>query len=311
MKVYILRRLLLMIVFLLILSLFSFFIISFSPLDPVAMQLVRQGIPPDAAYVAVKRAELGLDQPILIQYFHWLSNMLQGNLGTSMFYGVSVESLLIKAILNTLLLTVTTLLFSLVITVPLSILAFKYQNSVMDYTIRFFSFICQAMPTFWLALLLIYFVSVQWGLLPIKPRPGLQGLILPTITLGIWMAGMYIRRLRVALLEEGQREYVIGAKVRGISDSKILWQYIFPQALPPILTMLGLTLGQLLGGAAVAETIFGWHGMGELMIEAILNHDYIVMQAYILWGGFAFVLINIITDCISLYLKPRRGGAIL
>lgn len=135
---------------------------------------------------------------------------------------------------------------------------------------------------------------------------GWQGLILPSAALAVWMSGLYIRRLRVSILEEYQKDYIIGARTLGLSELTILFKYLLPNALPGVVSMLGLTIGGLLGGSVVIETIFGWRGMGALMVEAMLNQDYHLMQGYVLWGAGVYILANLVADIICLYLDPRQ-----
>lgn len=284
----------------------NFLFLYSSPVDPVALQLSRTGVPPTAEVVAAIRAELGLDLPLWEQYLNWIKGIFHGDLGYSVAYGMPIAGLVKGAVPRTLALTLSSLLVGLLITLPLSILAFIKRNSFADYFIRFLSFIAQAMPTFWVGLLLIYVVCMRWHLLPVTVTGGFKGLILPSVALGIWFSGFYIRRIRAALLEEFRKPYIVGAKSRGISPYRILIGYLFPNSILGLISMLAITIGELLGGAVVAETIFGWRGMGLLMTESILLRDYPLMQVYVLWGCLTFIAVNLIADILQFWLDPVR-----
>ena len=193
---------------------------------------------------------------------------------------------------------------SILISVPLAVLAFRFYARPLDLIIRFGSFFGITIPTIWLSLIFIYIFSVKLSLIPIHTT-GLTGLILPSLVLSFYYMGLYVRRLRGALLEEHQKDYVTGARALGLSDSRILWRYIMPNALPNIITMFGLSFGSLLGGTVVIEAIFGWRGMGFLMVEAIKNNDFTLMQAYVLWGAGIFILVNLAADILCLWLNPK------
>lgn len=313
-KRQIVKRLISMVLILLGLTWVTFLLMYLSPSDPVRIQLAGQGIPPDPEVAAQMRHELGLDRPFIVQYLYWIGGVLHGDLGYSVKYGVPVAALIKEAVPRTMALAGASLALAFLITVPLSLAAFRQRNRFWDYAIRFFSFVSLSMPTFWLGLLLIYFFSVRLRWIPVDTS-GPEGLILPSVTLALWLSGLYIRRIRSALLEEYRKSYITGARALGLGKSSVLWKYLMPNSLPAVITMLGMTAGNLLGGAAVAETIFGWRGMGELMTEAVLARDYQLMQAYILWGAGIFVIMNFAADCLCLCLDPRRsqekgGGAL-
>lgn len=299
------RRLLSIFFVVAVATILSFFILHMSPVDPVSLQLQRLGMPPNSELVAELRQKFGLDEPILVQYIIWLKGVCIGDFGYSILFGVPVYDLLKEAIPKTVILAVSSLVLSVVITVPMALLAFFYRHRLPDLVIRFMTFAGISIPTFWLSLLLIYWFAVRLGWLPVIAR-GWQGLILPSAALAVWMSGLYIRRLRVSILEEYQKDYIIGARTLGLSELTILFKYLLPNALPGVVSMLGLTIGGLLGGSVVIETIFGWRGMGALMVEAMLNQDYHLMQGYVLWGAGVYILANLVADIICLYLDPQQ-----
>ena len=298
------RRLLMMLVILFLLSVITFILMHTSPSDPVQLYMTRSGLVPSPELIAEIRAQYGLDEPIWVQYFVWIRDLLSGDLGYSLLFGMPVAVLLADAIPNTILLTVSAMALSIVISVPLAILAFKFHDRPLDLVIRFGSFFGITIPTFWLALILIYIFSVQLRLIPVHAS-GMTALILPSAALAFYYVGLYVRRLRGALLEEHLKDYVTGARALGLSDRVILWQYIMPNALPNVITMFGLSLGNLLGGTVIIEAIFGWRGMGFLMVEAIKNNDFTLMQAYVLWGSGIFIFVNLAADLLCLWLNPQ------
>lgn len=233
-----------------------------------------------------------------------MKNLLSGDLGYSLLFSMPVSTLLADAIPNTIRLSVCAMILSIVISVPLAIAAFRFHGRPLDLVIRFGSFFGITIPTFWLALILIYVVSVKLSLLPMNTS-GMEGLILPSAALAVYYVGLYVRRLRGALLEEHMKDYITGARALGLSDRVILWRYLMPNALPNVLTMLGISLGNLLGGTVVIESIFGWRGMGFLMVEAIKNNDFTLMQAYVLWGSGVFIVVNLVMDILCLWLNPQ------
>ena len=302
----ILRRLCSMLVVLLVMTGGTFLLMQLSPVDPVALHFVMMGVPADPQLVAEFRAELGLDQPLIVPYVHWLRGILSGDLGYSIAYGVPVADLVRDALPRTLELAGLSVLFAAVIVFPLGLLAFYRHGKWADHAVRIISFLGISLPTFWVGLLLILLFSVHLRLVPVTATDGLRSMVLPAVSLAVWIAGLYIRRLRNALLEEGGKNYVMGAQALGLPKRIVLWRYIMPNALTGLVPMIGITLGNILGGSAVIETIFGWRGMGQLMTTAILARDYQLMQAYVLWGAGIFVVMNFIADLLCLFLDPRR-----
>ena len=281
-----LRRLLMMLVILFLLSVITFLLMHTSDSDPVKLYMIRSGIIPTPELIAEVRVRYGLDEPIWVQYFVWLRDLLSGDLGYSLLFSMPVATLLADAIPNTILLAVSAMGLSIAISLPLAVLAFRFYARPLDLVIRFGSFFGITIPTIWLSLIFIY-------------------IFLPSLVLSVYYMGLYVRRLRGALLEEHRKNYVTGARALGLSDSRILWRYIMPNALPNIITMFGLSFGSLLGGTVIIEAIFGWRGMGFLMVEAIKNNDFTLMQAYVLWGAGIFILVNLAADILCLWLNPE------
>lgn len=251
------------------------------------------------------RKDLGLDKPFLVQYITWLGNVLKGDMGVSYVIKKPVFTEFMKRLPNTIALTISSILVTLIISVPLGILSAVKQNKLTDYIIRFLSFIGNSLPGFFLSLILIYIFSLKLNLLPVMGNNGLQSLILPTLTLSIAMSSKYTRQIRATVLEELNKDYVLGLRSRGIKENRILYVNIIKVALLTVVTLLGLSIGSLLGGTAIVESIFMWDGVGKLAVDAIKMMDYPIIQAYVIWMAVIFVVINLITDILYSYLDPR------
>lgn len=251
------------------------------------------------------RKDLGLDKPFLVQYITWLGNVLKGDMGVSYVIKKPVFTEFMKRLPNTIVLTISSILVTLIISVPLGILSAVKQNKLTDYIIRFLSFVGNSLPGFFLSLILIYIFSLKLNLLPVMGNNGLQSLILPTLTLSIAMSSKYTRQIRATVLEELNKDYVLGLMSRGIKENRILYVNILKVALLTVVTLLGLSIGSLLGGTAIVESIFMWDGVGKLAVDAIKMMDYPIIQAYVIWMAVIFVVINLITDILYSYLDPR------
>ena len=261
--------------------------------------------------IDAKRAELGLDQPFLTQYGVWLKGLLTGDMGVSYVSGKDVFGTFVSKLPATLLLTALSIGATVVISIPLGIWAAVKHDRFTDYFLRFFSFIGNSLPNFFVALLLMQLFSIKWKLLPvISGGTTVQGAILPTLTLAIAMSAKYMRQVRAAVLEELNKDYVLGAAARGVRGWVILWKSVLKSAMLTILTLLALSIGSLLGGTAIIESIFMWDGVGKLAVDAITMRDYPLIQAYVVWMAIIYVLVNLVTDILYHVLDPRiRLGA--
>ena len=256
--------------------------------------------------IDAKRAELGLDQPFLVQYGAWLKGLLTGNMGVSYVSGKDVFGTFVSKLPATLLLTALSIGATVVISIPLGIWAAVKHDRFTDYFLRFFSFIGNSLPNFFVALLLMQLFSIKWRLLPvISGGTTVQGAILPTLTLAIAMSAKYMRQVRAAVLEELNKDYVLGAAARGVRGRVILWKSVLKSAMLTILTLLALSIGSLLGGTAIIESIFMWDGVGKLAVDAITMRDYPLIQAYVVWMAIIYVLVNLVTDILYHVLDPR------
>jgi len=306
MKKYILKRLLQLIPILLGITLLSFILINTATADAIDMMESNTGSAMSEEQKEALRHELGLDKSLPEQYLTWLGNVLRGDMGTSFISGKPVFSTFVSKLPATIYLTITSILLTVLLSIPLGILSAVKQNQILDYVIRFFSFIGNSMPNFFVSLLLIYFFSLKLKLLPVMGNSaGWKSIILPTLTLALSMASKYTRQVRATVLEELNKDYVQGARARGIGEKKILVFSVLKSSMLTIVTLLALSIGSLLGGTAIVESIFMWDGVGKMAVDAITMRDYPIIQAYVIWMAFIYVMVNLVTDIVYHYLDPR------
>lgn len=311
MKKYIVKRILQLLPILLGITFLSFAMMRLAGSDAVTEMYSNTGSAVSEEVLDAAREELGLNRPFLVQYFSWLGEMMRGNMGVSYISGRDVFATFVSKLPATLLLTVLSVLLTIVISVPLGILAAVKQGRLADQVLRFLSFIGNAMPNFFVALLLMQLLSMKLGWLPvISDGTTIRSAIMPTLTLAIAMSAKYMRQVRAAVLEELNKEYVNGAMARGVSERVILWKSVMRSALLTIVTLLALSIGSLLGGTAIVESIFMWDGVGKLAVDAIQMRDYPLIQAYVVWMAIIYVVVNLITDLLYRVLDPKiRLGA--
>ncbi|MGN1032322.1 MAG: nickel ABC transporter permease, partial [Intestinibacter sp.] len=279
---------------------------SMAPGDPVRVMYSSGGVMPSEEVINQTREAMGLNKPFLVQYFNWLTSCLHGDFGTSYSSGKPVIGILLERLVPTLKLALLSLVIMLIISIPSGIIAAVKQNKIADYVIRGITFLGVSIPNFWVGLILLYVVALKLKLLPVVAvGGGFKAMILPALTLAFAMAAKYTRQVRTAVLEELSKDYVIGAKARGLSNGKILLRHVFPNSLLPLITLLGLSLGSLLGGTAVVEVIFSYPGLGNLAVSAITAYDYPVIQAYVLWIALIYMVINLIVDISYSLVDPK------
>lgn len=306
MKKYVLKRLLQLIPILLVITFLSFGMMRLAGSDAVLQKMENTGMVVSQEVIDNARAELGLDKPFLTQYFVWLGNLLTGDMGTSYISGKEVLPTFLSKLPATLLLTAVSIFLTIVISIPLGILAAVKQNRFTDYLIRVCSFLGNSMPNFFVALLLMYFLSIRMPIFPVIANGlSIQSVALPSLTLAIAMSAKYLRQVRAAVLDELSKAYVVGAQARGIRFSVTLWKSVLRACLVTILTLLTLSIGSLLGGTAIVESIFLWDGVGKLAVDAINMRDYPMIQAYVMWMAIIYVCVNLITDLSYRFLDPR------
>ena len=306
MRNYVLRRLLQLIPILLILTFLSFGMMRLAGSDAVLQKMENTGMAVSQETIDDARAELGLDKPFLTQYFVWLGNLLHGDMGMSYVSGQEVFPTFVSKLPATLLLTAVTIVLTVVISVPLGVWAAVRQNRWADYVIRTASFLGNSMPNFFVGLLLLYVFAIRLAWFPVISRGvTLRNVVLPSLTLAIAMSAKYLRQVRAAVLEELGKAYVAGAKARGVRFSATLTKSVLRSCLVTILTLLTLSIGSLLGGTAIVESIFMWDGVGKLAVDAINMRDYPMIQAYVMWMAILYVCVNLVTDLSYRALDPR------
>jgi peptide/nickel transport system permease protein len=232
--------------------------------------------------------------------------MIRGDMGTSYVSGLDVADTFASKLPATLLLTALSILATVLISIPLGILAAVCRGGVVDYILRFISFIGNSLPNFFVALLLMHLLSIRLKLLPVlSDGISLRSALMPTMTLAIAMSSKYMRQVRAAVLEELQKDYVIGAKARGVRGRVTLWNSVIRSSMLTIITLLALSIGNLLGGTAIIESIFMWDGVGKMAVDAINMRDYPVIQAYVMWMALIYVGVNLVADLLYHHLDPR------
>ena len=305
MRKYILKRLIQLIPVLLGITFLSFAMMRIAGSDAITELYGDKGAV-SQEIIDAERAELGLDKPFITQYLSWLCGMLRGDMGVSYVSGKDVFETFSSKLPATLLLTVLSIIVTIAISIPLGVLAAVRHDKFTDYFLRFLSFIGNSLPNFFVALLLMQLLSIKLKLLPvISNGTSFKSAIMPTLTLAIAMSAKYMRQVRATVLEELNRDYVIGARARGIRESVILFGSVLRSAMLTIITLLALSIGSLLGGTAIIESIFMWDGVGKLAVDAITMRDYPMIQAYVVWMAIIYVMVNLITDLLYHVLDPR------
>lgn len=302
---YTVRRVLWMAPVLFFVSLITFSLSYFSPSDPITAKYSRLGAVVPVEQIAQEREEAGLNDPFFVQYGRWIAGVAHGDLGTSFSYSGEATTVILSRLPVTLWLAASTIICTIVLSVPLGILAALRKGKPIDLVLRLISFLGVSMPSFWVALLLMWLFGVRLQWLPVQGSSTPAHLILPCASLTFWLVSLYVRRLRSSMLEELDSPQVSGAYVRGVPRRVILWRHVLPNSLLGVVTMLGMSVGALLGGATVVETVFGLQGVGKLAVEAIGVRDYPVIMGYALWVAFAYVLVNLIVDLACHALDPR------
>ncbi len=291
--------------FFIVLSFVSFMVMKLAPGDPVRNIL---GI--DSAMVTQEEIdeltqEMGLDQPLLVQYGIWLEKAVKLDLGTSIMTKRPVFGELVKAAVPTLKLTAVSMTAMLIIAIPLGVAAAFMKGSIIDRFANGFCMVGTAIPGFWLGLLLLQLFAVKLHMFPVGGSTGDNYLFLPSLTLGISMAPPYIRLLRQSLLETLEKDFVRSAVARGIPFGRIFYFHILRDSILPIITLFGVTLGSLLGGTVVTEVLFSYPGIGKLAIDAIGKRDYTMIQGFLLFLGFAVFIVNTIIDRLHVIINPE------
>lgn len=311
----VLRRFLGLLFTLLIVSLLIFAVMDLLPGDPASIML---GTSTSPETLSALRHELGLDQPLILRYGRWLAGVMSGNLGQSYTYGVPVAGLIAERLSVTLPLALMAIMLSVAIALPVGVLAASRRGSIFAVIATLFSQISIALPAFWVALLLIILFSTMLGLMPAGGFPGwnegflpaLQALVMPAVALAMPQAGVLTRVARSAVLETMHEDFARTAMAKGLSSSAVLWRHIVPNALIPILTMIGLQFTFLVAGAVLVENVFNLPGLGRLALQALSQRDIIVMQDVVLFFAALVIVMNFIVDLSYLAIDPRMRKAV-
>lgn len=299
---YILKRLLLLVPVLLGVSFLVFTIMSFTPGDP-AQLILGESAPAEA--VAALREEMGLNDNFFMQYARFVGNAITGDFGRSYTSGREVFGEIFARFPNTLILAVVGVIIAVLIGIPVGIISATKQYSLLDSTSMILALLGVSMPNFWLGLMLILTFSVGLGILPSGGFNGLKSIILPAITLGTGAAAIITRMTRSSMLEVIRQDYIRTARAKGLGEKKVINKHALKNALIPVITVVGLQFGYLLGGAVLTETVYSWPGVGRLMVEAIRQKDTPTVLAAVVFLAGTFSVVNLLVDILYAYVDPR------
>lgn len=299
---YVIRRLLLTIPVVIGVSIIVFGIIRLLPGDPAQALAGVQATP---EYVEQVRERYGLDEPVHVQYWSFVTSLVQGDLGQSTFSKRPVTTELSERFPRTFLLASVALFIATVVGVSAGIISATRRNSIFDNVSMFVALVGVAAPVFWLALMLQLLFSVQLGWLPATGMGSVAHLVLPSITLGMASAALMARITRSSMLDVLRQDFITTARAKGLAERVVIYKHALKNALIPVVTVLGLQFGILLGGAVLTETVFAWPGVGRLLVDSILRRDYPVVQGTVMLLAFLFVIINLVVDIIYAFLDPR------
>ncbi len=302
---FIVKRILVLLPILLLVSVVVFLILRLAKGDPAMAYLRMSNIPPTEQALVEARMELGLDKPIPVQYFDWLSKALRLDFGRSYVTGRPVLEEILHYLPATLVLAGAGLLFTLLASIPLGVVAALKKDRLPDHLLRAFSFVGVSIPSFWLGFLLVYAFAVKLGWLPTMGRGGPLHMIMPVVTLSFMSIAINVRFLRANLLENIRSRSTLYARARGVSERRIVWVHVMRNSMIPVVTAIGMHLGEMLGGAVLVENIFSWPGVGRFAVQAVFNRDYPVLQCFILMMTIVFVVCNLMIDILYAFIDPR------
>jgi len=300
-KSYLLRRLWQSLLVIFGVSVVVFLILHLTG-DPAALML-----PPDATAedIAKFRHDMGFDDPVAVQYVRFLKGAVRGDFGQSIRHGEPAMGLVVERLPATFELAGAGLVIALALAIPVGIVSAVRRNTSIDYISTVVALLGQAMPTFWLGIMLILVFSVRLNWLPSSGRGDVEHLILPAITLGLFTTARITRLTRSGMLEVLGQDYIRTARAKGMGEPPVVWKHALKNAAIPIVTIVGIELGTLLGGSVITETIFAWPGVGRLSVQAIFNRDYPVVQSAVFLLASTFVIVNFLVDVVYTYLDPR------
>ncbi|MBP2132199.1 peptide/nickel transport system permease protein [Methanomicrobium sp. W14] len=307
-KEYFIRRLLYLVPVLLFISFLSFSLIYIAPGDPAEIMMTSPGGGVNEEAVEAFRIAHGLDQPLYVQYFNWLKNAVTGDFGYSYMSEQPVFETVLNAFGNTLTLAVLGLIIALAIAIPAGILSAVKHNTIVDSICRFFALIGVSIPNFWQAYLMIVIFSVILHWLPASGfghGTDISYMILPALVLGTSSAAVIMRMTRSSMLEVMGKDYITTARAKGLPEKTVITRHALKNSLIPVITVTGLTIGFLLNGSVIVETIFGWPGIGNLVVNSILSHDYLMVQGTILFVAIIYLAVNFVVDIVYVWANPE------
>ena len=312
MRQYIINRLLILVPVLFLVSVIVFSLLHMIPGDPVDFIFATEDLADPSVREDFEKL-LGLDKPLYVQYLVWIGKVLLGDFGESIHYHRSNLELIVERFPATILLTIFATIVSIVISIPAGVIAAIRRNTASDYTAMSFALLGISIPNFWLGILLILAFSLYFPILPASgyeasitaPWTTLSYLIMPSITLGTGMAAIVARMTRSEMLEEIGKEYVRTARAKGLAERRVIFKHTLKNALVPVITVIGLQFGRLLGGTVIVEHVFAWPGVGSLVVGAVYSRDYPLVQALILVFAVIFVTVNFFVDILYKYANPR------
>lgn len=302
---YVLKKAVSFLVILIGITFLTFLLSYLSPSDPVEMMMKKKGNMVSEEIIQQKREELGLDRPILVQYVKWLSGIARGDFGTSYKSNKPVLQEIKKCLPYTIKLTLLSIFLTMLISTPLGVLCARYKDGWLDNVLRFVTYLFSSLPSFFLALILMYCFSLKLKLFPVIAKGSSGGIVMPAMVLSLTLAAWYIRQVRAIVLGEMEKDYIDGLLSRGISETKILFGHVLRNCLMPLVTLVGISFGTMLGGSTIVESIFTWPGVGKLAVDAITSRDYPVIQGYVVWMAVIFLVINTTVEFSYSLLDPR------
>lgn len=283
----------------------SFLLSWLSPGDAAERMLKKSGMMVTEEQLEAKREELGIDQSLLVQYKNWLVKLCKGDLGTSYKSKKEVVQELAKNLPYTAALTAVAMLLVILISLPVGILCAQHRNGLFDNIWRGVTYLFSSLPSFFVALLLMYVLALKLGLLPVIATRNWKGILMPALVLALTLSAWYIRQVRAIVLKELSKGYIDGLKSRGISRRKILFGHVLKNSMLPLVTLFGISIGNMMGGTTIVESIFSWPGVGKMAVDAINYRDYPVIQGYVVWMALIFLVINFAVDASYQFFDPR------
>lgn len=283
----------------------SFLLSYLSPSDPVEIMMKKKGNMVSEEVIEQKREELGLNQPLVVQYVNWLKGIVKGDFGTSYKSNKPVLQEIQKCLPYTIKLTLLSMFLTIVISTPLGVLCARYKDGWLDNLLRFVTYLFSSLPSFFLALVLMYFFALKLKWFPVIAKGSTRGIVMPALVLSLTLAAWYIRQVRAIVLGELEKEYIDGLLARGVSETKIMFGHVLRNCLMPLVTLVGISFGTMLGGSTIVESIFTWPGVGKMAVDSITSRDYPVIQGYVVWMALIFLFINALVEISYSLLDPR------